>query len=261
MKKLLLFFIFLLLIQQVLSHDLKQGEEILFESRQIKVIALQQEKAIIQVDEEKNIINKGQSKIIDGVIIKVTDILYTGDESSLVTFNTELSYSCGDLTCSPFENSKNCCKDCPCQGNKRCTSSGCIVPECFLDDDCNDSNELTKDSCQDYKCKHQKISCTKDSQCNDNDPETDDFCSSGTCQNLPPICKSDEDCKDEDLCTLDQCINKDCSYKKIENCSQPEEKNNEEEKSNKKDEEIIQLTEKEENFFKRILSWIKNILS
>jgi len=265
MRRILFAIIFILLLQltsqSVLAHVLKQGEEVTFENRQIKIVALQQEKAVIQVDEEKSIINKGQSKTVNGVTIKVTDILYAGDESSSVTFNTELSYSCGDLTCSPFENSKNCCSDCPCQGNERCTSSGCIIPECFLNDDCNDNNELTKDSCQDYKCKHQEISCTKDSQCNDNNPDTDDFCSSGECQNLPPICKSDEDCKDENPCTLDQCINRDCGYKKIENCSQPEEKEESKEKILEEKDEVIQVTEKEEGIFRRIMNWIKNIFS
>lgn len=262
MKKYVIILILVLFLQSVLAFDLKQGESADFESRKITVVSLQQSKAVIQVDDEKNIVNLGSSEIISGVRISVTDILYTGDESSRITFNAALTYTCGDSVCNTGETQTNCCADCKCSGSDRCTSAGCIVPQCFLDEDCNDNQELTKDTCKEYKCKHQKIRCTNDKQCNDNDPDTDDFCSSGECQNLPPVCKTDEDCLDENPCTLDQCINKDCNYKPISNCTPPEKKKEEAEKQEQQQEteEIVQVTQETDlNFFEKIILWIRNL--
>ncbi len=262
MKKYVIALILILFLQSVLAYELKQGESTEFESRKITVVALQQSKAVIQVDSEKRIVNLGNSEVISGVKISVAEILYTGDESSKITFNAALTYVCGDSVCNPGETQQNCCSDCKCSGSDRCISSGCILPQCFLDEDCNDNQDLTKDSCKDYKCQHQKIKCTKDEQCNDNKPDTDDFCSSGTCQNLPPICKTDEECADTNPCTLDQCINKDCKYTPIESCTLPEtsEKEIEDNKEERESEEKTTTSEEpKKNFFKRIVSWIKNL--
>ena len=262
MKKYIIVLFLFLFLQSALAYELKQGESVEFESRKITIVSLQQSKAVIQVDSEKNIINLGESKVINGVEISIVDILYTGDESSKITFNTKLTYLCGDSVCNPGETQENCCLDCKCSGSNMCTSSGCLVPQCFLDEDCNDNQELTKDSCDEYKCKHQKIRCTNDKQCNDNDPDTDDFCSSGECTNLPPICKTDEDCVDENPCTLDQCINKDCQYKPIPNCqiSETKTKKIEGQEQQQQEEEIIKVnSETDLNFFEKIISWIKNL--
>ncbi len=260
MKKYIIALILILFLQQALAIELKQGESTEFENRKITVISLQQSKAVIQVDEEKNIINLGQSEVIAGVKISISDILYTGDESSKLTLTAQLTYVCGDKICNPGETQENCCTDCKCSGSDRCTSAGCLLPQCFLNEDCNDNKELTKDSCEEYKCKHQKIKCENNRQCNDNNPDTDDFCSSGECQNLPPICKTDENCSDDNPCTLDQCINKDCQYKQIENCTPPEKKKTEEMKQEQKQEETIEFTkEAEQNFFEKIIGWFKNL--
>ena len=262
MKTLIAILFLLLFLQSSLAYELKQGESVDFENRKITAVSLQQSKAVIQVDNEKNIINLGQPEVINGVKISVTDILYTGDESSIVTLNAALTYTCGDSICNPGETQQNCCADCKCSGSDKCTASGCVSPQCFLDEDCNDNKELTKDTCENYKCEHQKIKCTKDEQCNDNNPDTDDFCSSGSCENLPPICKTDEDCLDENPCTLDQCINKDCQYKPVENCTPPKEnkKESEEEKENQESSEAIKISEETDlNFFEKIINWIKNL--
>ena len=260
MKKYAIVLVLILLLQTSLAYELKKGESVEFENRKIIIVSLQQTKAVIQVDSEKNIINIGESEVIAGVKISIADILYTGDESSKITFTAQLTYICGDSICNTGETQENCCTDCKCSGSNRCTSSGCLLPQCFLDEDCNDSQELTKDKCEEYKCKHQKISCTNDNQCNDNNSDTDDFCSSGECQNLPPICKTDEDCADENPCTLDQCVNKDCQYKPISNCIPPEKKKAEEVKQEQQQEEAIEFTkESDSNFFRKIINWIKNL--
>ncbi|MEK6856907.1 MAG: hypothetical protein AABX49_02740 [Nanoarchaeota archaeon] len=259
MKKYLIALILILFLQTSLAYELKQGESVDFENRKITIVALQQSKAVIQVDAEKKIVDLGNSEVISGVKISVADILYTGDESSKITLNAALTYVCGDSICNPGETQENCCADCKCFGSNQCTSSGCIIPQCFLDEDCKDNQELTKDSCEDYKCQHKNIKCTKDEQCNDNKLDTDDFCSSGTCQNLPPICKTDEDCLDENPCTLDQCVNKDCKYTPVENCTPPKATEKEIEDVEDKDDEEQEAEEPKKNFFKRIVSWIKNL--
>ncbi|MBS3150777.1 hypothetical protein J4443_00140 [Candidatus Woesearchaeota archaeon] len=262
MKRYIIVLFLFLFLQSALAYELKQGELVEFENRKITAVSLQQSKAVIQVDDEKNIINLGQSEVISGVKISVVDILYTGDQDSRITFNAVLTYACGDSVCNPGETQQNCCQDCKCSSSDRCTSSGCVLPQCFLSEDCNDNKELTKDTCEEYKCKHQNIRCSSNNQCNDNNPDTDDLCSSGECQNLPPICKTDEDCTDPNPCTLDQCINKDCQYNPIPNCTPPEEKKKEEIKQEQEEEqeEIIELTtETDSNFFKRIVNWFKNL--
>ena len=260
MKKYAIAIILILLLQTSLAFELKQGELTEFENRKITVVSLQQSKAVIQVDDEKNIVNLGKPEVINGVEISIADILYTGDESSKITFTAKLTYICGDSVCNPGETQENCCTDCKCSGSNRCTSSGCLLPQCFLNEDCNDNKELTKDSCEEYKCKHQKIKCENDKQCNDNNQDTDDFCSSGECQNLPPICKTDEDCADENPCTLDQCINNDCQYKPIQNCTPPEKKKTVGVKQEQQQEEAIEFTkESNSNFFRKIISWFKNL--
>ncbi len=257
MKKYVLALILILFLYPSLAYDLKQGESTEFENRKITVVSLQQSKAVIQVDNEKNIINLGASEVINGVRISVADILYTGDESSSIIFNAALTYTCGDSVCNPGETQQNCCSDCKCSGTDKCTESGCVSPQCFLDEDCNDSKELTKDTCENYKCGHQKIKCTKKEQCNDGNPDTDDFCTSGSCENLPPICKTDADCLDENPCTLDQCISKDCQYKPVENCTP--QKESKEEKEEQESEEVEISEESDLNFFEKIISWFKNL--
>lgn len=260
MKKCFIAIIFILLLQTSLAYELKQGESVDFEKRKITIVSLQQSKAVIQVDDKKDIINLDQPEVIDGVKISITNILYTGDESSVATLNAALTYICGDLACNPGETQENCCADCKCSGSNKCTSAGCISPQCLVSEDCNDNKELTKDTCEDFICKHQKIKCTNDSQCNDNNPDTDDFCSGGTCENLPPVCKTDEDCKDENPCTLDQCINKDCQYKPIENCTAPKKTEKEKTEQKQGSKEIIKTSEETDlNFFEKIIHWIKNL--
>ena len=262
MKKTLTLLFILLLIPSLSATTLLQGKSTDFEGREITAKFIQQSKVVMQVDNEKTIINNDQTKVLNGVRITIVDILYTGGSDSTVSFNAELTYECGDSICNAGETPQNCCQDCECPINEKCTSSGCLKPECLLDEDCNDNKDLTKDTCDEYKCKYQNIRCTSNSQCDDNDPDTDDTCKNGRCTNLQNwVCKTDSDCEDPDPCTLDQCINKDCQYKKIENCTPKEEiKDKKTETSPPKDEEVIAFTQNNESgFFKRFFTWLKNL--
>ena len=257
MKKLPILFL-LLLLPTISALTLNQGESLEFENRVITAKFVQESKVVMDIDGEKSIISNGQSKTISGIRLSITDIFYTGDTSE-VSFNAELTYSCGDGTCNEGETMVNCCSDCECAIGNQCTSSGCVLPECFLDEDCNANKELTKDSCDNYKCKYRNINCNSNSQCDDNDPDTDDFCTSGKCQNLPPICKTDSDCEDPNPCTLDQCINKDCQYKTIENCNSQEKKEQPKE-DEKQQEQILKFTdESHPGLFSRFFTWLKSL--
>ncbi len=253
MKLLLFTIIFLVFLQTTFAVTLSQNGIEHYHGREIKIITLQETKAIISVDDEKAIFNVGDVKEINGVKIKVEEIFYS-NELSTINLDLSLSYECGDKICSEFESYKNCCNDCGCEENKQCVDNECITPECFNNKDCDDQNDLTEDKCEDYKCKYKMIKCKQDSDCNDNNPDTDDFCTNGKCKNIQNyVCKSDIDCDDDNPCTLDLCINKDCQYNQIEDCKKETPK----EEETKKAEEIINNVK--EGFFRRLLSWIKNL--
>ena len=73
MKK-LVFLVFLILIYNAGAVELTQGDISNYHGHEIKVISIQESKAIISVDDEKTIFDAGESKIIKGVQIKLEDI-------------------------------------------------------------------------------------------------------------------------------------------------------------------------------------------
>jgi len=257
MKKILIFIIFLVLLQIALAEtSLNQGESSIIEGREIKLVAAKENQVIISVDNEKSIFNEGETKEINGVKITVTEIFYASDLTSSVKFSAELTYVCGDNVCSSFENTENCCKDCKCEANKKCIENKCVIPECLKDDDCNDNNNLTEDKCSEYKCSFRQIKCKNNNECNDNNPDTDDTCSNGKCKNiLNYVCKTNEDCNDDNKCTQDLCVNKDCQYKKVEDCKEEIKEVKEEVKK----EEVKEGTVEKVGFFKKIINWFKNL--
>ena len=250
MKFPIILFLSLILVPITLSLSLSQGQSETIENKVITVISIQESKILISVDGEKAILSLNEKETVNGIEIILTEIFYAEDSSS-VSLDTKLTYSCGDKICNPSESSTTCCSDCGCSGSLKCSQNLCIAPECSIDLDCNDQNDLTDDSCSDYKCKHKEVKCEKNLECNDNNPETDDLCIKGSCQNLPPICSTDEDCSDQDPCTLNQCINKDCMSSQIPDCEKKEIK------------EVEKEMPKIENksFIGKFFSWIKNIFS
>lgn len=254
MKIPLIILLTLIFLPTALSLSLEQGQSLDFEGHTITAKFIQETKVVMQVDDERDIINNGQTKTINSVRIEIVDIFYSTDIST-VSFNAALTYTCGDGTCNQGETYTNCCQDCECPIGQQCTSSGCISPDCFLDEDCNDHNPLTEDNCDDYRCKHREQNCKEHSECNDNNPDTDDFCHEGKCQNLQNwICKADSDCEHDDPCILGQCINKDCQYKRLENCKSPEKK------EEPKKEETLKFTDEEHpGLFTRFFTWLKNL--
>jgi len=244
MKK-LIFIVFLILLYNVSAVELTQGEVSNYHGHEIKVVSIQEGKAIISIDDEKEIFDAGESTIIKGVQIKLEDIFYANGLST-VGIDLSLTYECGDDKCGEYESSVTCCQDCPCPENKKCIDDECKIPECINDIDCNDNNELTNDVCEDYNCKFKMIKCKKDSDCDDSNPDTDDTCVNKKCNNiLNYICKENIDCDDQNPCTEDLCINKDCQYNVKENCEVKEE-----------DGKKVVV---KKGFFSRLFNWLKNI--
>lgn len=240
----------------MLSTTLKPEESTKISGKEIKLVSLQETKAVISVDNEKFIFLIGQSREIKGMKITLTDIFYSGDDS-LISFTTALTYTCGDKVCNADESQQICCEDCGCPTGEKCTGSGCLIPECLLDEDCKDSDKLTQDYCSEYKCKHKPIKCKSNSECDDSNLDTEDLCDNGKCKNIQNwVCKSDTDCQDSNPCTLDQCINKDCQSKIVPNCQDSQKKS--QEQINNTQSEIIKASEKQ-GFIKRFINFIINI--
>jgi len=90
--------------------------------------------------------------------------------------------------------------DIPTFGDNTCVRTpidGC----CNTDDDCDDWNACTADTCVDHVCQHPPVGeCCVDADCTDSDPCTVDTCNTGTytCQHAP---NPGAACDDGDACT------------------------------------------------------------
>ncbi|NUN14217.1 MAG: hypothetical protein HUU55_11335, partial [Myxococcales bacterium] len=86
---------------------------------------------------------------------------------------------------------------------------GCPKPACAADNDCDDGNVCTTDSCIDNTCAHVPTTgcCTQNVHCDDMNPCTTDTCTEGQCfySKQPNCCQSAADCDDQLVCTTDQC--------------------------------------------------------
>jgi len=126
----------------------------------------------------------------------------------------------------------------------------CAPPQCALNDDCDDDNPCTTDSCASGHCTNlpgsagttcahanvcnaagQCVECLSGAQCDDDNPCTSDLCSSGHCAHgsasgtiscghggtcsggscVPPACTTSDDCDDDNPCTADSCASSACS--------------------------------------------------
>jgi len=84
-----------------------------------------------------------------------------------------------------------------------CTGGICNF-ECYADTDCDDSDEYTKDVCNNpgtaqSSCSHLSITCLTDTDCDDSDPYTEDVCNNpgtddSSCSYLSIICLTNSDC-------------------------------------------------------------------
>src|SRR3989344_450861 len=162
---------------------------------------------------------------VDGVWVKVSqnnrtvsgngaDFTMSEADSNYAVVSINVQFSCGNGVCEEVESGGgSCCKDCGCLSWYSCVENKCVTATsnaCISDNDCNDKNTCTKDSCSGAprKCLNEPIStcgngdgcclnscnvytdsdcrtgCSSESQCNDNDPCTTDKCNSGNCTNI-----------------------------------------------------------------------------
>jgi len=91
-----------------------------------------------------------------------------------------------------------------CEEGEVCNNGGCLEVECYDNSDCNDSNALTLDSCEnpgtiESYCINDEIVCNNDTDCDDSDDFTVDGCENpGTiesyCSHDNITCFHDIDC-------------------------------------------------------------------
>jgi hypothetical protein len=119
-----------------------------------------------------------------------------------------------------FSSGGQCALDEECEDLDPCTTDTCVDQACsrveiegccVADADCSDDNYCTDDTCQNGTC----VSSDNANPCSDGDSCTyDDVCSGGACQGLPL------DCNDNNACTQDQCLAGECQndYVPVRGC-------------------------------------------
>ncbi len=100
---------------------------------------------------------------------------------------------------------------------------------CNMDNDCDDGNPCTTDSCPGVSsiCQFVPIPdcCLSDDACNDDDNCTVDRCVNNWCEHINECCAADAECDDNDaICTSDWCINSRCYFEPtgVAGCCDPD---------------------------------------
>src|SRR3989344_3800422 len=103
------------------------------------------------------------------------------------------------------------------QCSDTCSNGACVDIVCYNNNDCNDSDAYTKDTCLNpgqinSQCTYQDIACITDNDCNDSDVYTKDTCKNPNtpqsyCEYEDIECITDNDCNDNNHLTTDICLN------------------------------------------------------
>ncbi|MBM4386945.1 MAG: hypothetical protein FJ088_04350, partial [Deltaproteobacteria bacterium] len=132
--------------------------------------------------------------------------------------------SCNEGFCNYVE---SCCySNEECDDADICTTDSCLNGKCSFvqikgccksEFDCNDINPCTLDVCSGFggQCSNPAITgcCLKNADCDDKDNCTKDICLENVCVNQYVCCQNDADCDDnDDLCTIDKCVGGFCKY-------------------------------------------------
>lgn len=114
----------------------------------------------------------------------------------------------------------NPCTDEVCSG-KLCKyavslGEGC----CGSDNDCDDGDPKTADTCDVFNCVNESGGCTSAADCEDGDPCSIDTCSAGKCtySSNPTCCLKNGECDDGDVCTSDSCVDNVCTHVPKQGC-------------------------------------------
>lgn len=181
----------------------KPGESKTERGRVITVENIAQNKVVIDIDGVSSILNKGETKEINGVEISVNEVFYVSEIEGryadlAINVKSGAKAVCGDNICELDENYKNCCIDCECNKGYKCSNNICEkdLDECKKNKECDDNNEKTLDLCI-------------------GDPKK--------CVNKVPMqCTTNKECDDQNECTLDECKNNDCFNTKRSECKSKE---------------------------------------
>ena len=212
------------------------------------VLAATTQKIIIDVSESliingKNITllglgKTGVSLLVDGVVVEVqegvVDKFANGIKVTLIgfsaspptaIFNITVDFTCGDGTCSQYEDHLICCTDCACAlASESCVSNICRTnftvvgtSECQQNEDCYDNETCTMNVCKVGKCITTPVtSCTSGDACCPKEcfAEQDTDCTGIN------KCATAIDCDDNDACTTDQCVGNPllCSHTRNAGC-------------------------------------------
>ncbi|MGB0714419.1 MAG: hypothetical protein ACPGXK_00980 [Phycisphaerae bacterium] len=112
-----------------------------------------------------------------------------------------------------------------CPGNQTCDPADGVCKECITDQDCDDGNPCTNDTCDNNAC----VSTNNMDACDDGDNCTEnDICAGGACAGTDVVCNAGEvcdpadgvckeclgdgDCNDDNLCTDDTCESGTCVF-------------------------------------------------
>lgn len=134
--------------------------------------------------------------------------------------------TCGNGIIDESEDCSNCPYDVKCSEGEKCMNGICVSEDfkqklCTDDEECDDENPCTYDTCdkQRGKCLNQflvnkvpSFCCAFDNECDDSKPCTIDSCTDHMCshENDPSCCSRNEDCDDDNVCTVDSCKENKC---------------------------------------------------
>ncbi len=133
---------------------------------------------VVDVDGVEDALFFGDEKNVNGMFIKVNMIEYFSKYETRANLTLTVYTVCGDYICDADEDSTICCKDCNCTAHYYCGNKNiCVLneselinltDECEIDEDCDDNNKCTTDSCGERNqvmiCLHEHIyGCGKSS--------------------------------------------------------------------------------------------------
>ncbi len=163
--------------------------------------------------------------LIDDLVIGTTcEAKACSSNGACTSQDTCLQGVCAASACT-YVNS--CCyEDDECDDEQVCTVDSCqngscnfaAIAGCCEDlDDCSDGNPCTTDQCSGYggECSWEDVPgcCLTHADCEDNDGCTQDKCSDDVCENIWICCAEDAECDDgDDVCTTDTCVDQFCAF-------------------------------------------------